>query len=308
MDTVRGSVVVFMSKSTLYYYPAAGAGIISGPFDALVLAASACIYFGFAGQAQILNSAYDNLYEDPSASIVSWNAGESLDAASLQTLLVENRADIAVISQSSSKEAVQKENLETAIKEAGINPDDYQHFFAADSSNSYSVSVLIKNDFGQYHVSDTGQNLLSAASVLMLEPDETGLPAVIAAAPAAPHWGSMQQWREQLGQLADAAREKEAILAGDLQATAQTGSLAALDTHADALRKLSKFERGTWPANLPSVMRADYTHVLVPVSLYNFEETALLQLAGSNHLAVVTRIVPTLHNDAFRNVLREIRE
>jgi hypothetical protein len=35
MDTVRGSVVVFMSKSTLYYYPAAGSGFISDPFDAL---------------------------------------------------------------------------------------------------------------------------------------------------------------------------------------------------------------------------------------------------------------------------------
>lgn len=225
--------------------------------------------------------------------MVSWNALDHFDGDSARQIFGDLGADVAVLPELEARAGRGMSRIEQALTEGGLEPGDYDIFESPPTGTHIApLTVIVRKDFGVYTAVAAEQ--VTFGTVRLMPPPGAGLPEILAlhTAPPVPRW--MPVWAADLGTVSELAEvgTGDAIIAGDLNATLRHGRMASLTGHGDVLLDAALLERGTWPTDAPPALRSSIDHILVPVERYGVAVARVVDIAGSDHAAVVATLTP----------------
>lgn len=222
---------------------------------------------------------------------VEWNALDSLDKDSAKTVFCDFDADVAVFPELGgySKGESASRRIQDIFKECGVDADLYDVFSSPPTAGSIApVTVIVKKAFASYEVK-TKNDMTMYGTVYLSSPAEE-IPDIIGLHTSPPLPGMMSIWERDIDLITElTGTHKNAIIAGDFNATLRHGSLNLIADHYDALETLSVFKRGTWPVKLPALFRASIDHILLP-ECYSVKNAETRSLSGSDHAAIFAEL------------------
>ncbi|MDO5735679.1 MAG: endonuclease/exonuclease/phosphatase family protein [Propionibacteriaceae bacterium] len=241
-----------------------------------------------------LPSPRGNTEVDANASLVmvSWNALDHFDAESAEQIFGGLAADVAVLPELENRDGgAGAHRIQEALAGGGLDPTEYDIFESPPTGTHIApLAVIVRRGFGIY--ASVAVEQVTFGTVHLVPPAGSGLPEIVAlhTAPPVPRW--MAAWEADLTRVRDLAQNAggNSIIAGDLNATLRHGAMGGITSHADVLTSAPAVERGTWPATAPPVLRSSIDHVLIPTSAFAVGDAGVLDITGSDHAAVVTRI------------------
>ena len=230
--------------------------------------------------------------------VLTWNTlGDSPPVETVAALIVEQRADIVVLPETSEAYAGQVQNL---VGQSGM-PMQVVVLAYDQVLKARSTAVLIADDLGEYVRDDSRGGTDQLPSVIAVPADGTG-PVIVGAHPIAPVPSEMAGWNQGLEWLAARCGGENVILAGDLNSTLDhyTGLDAASDESGglggcrDGARLTGNAAVGTWPVALPTLLGAPIDHVMATPNwdFVGFRVISTLDEAGSDHRPVVAQLRP----------------
>ncbi len=229
----------------------------------------------------------------PDLVVVSWNGQGYLDRESARIIFGDLDADIAILPEVGdfNGDTPDLSFLQEELAAGGADPTAYDVFESPPTGTQISpVTVIIRKGFGSYRSVEIAQTTFG--TLHLMPPEGSGLPEVIAVHTAPPLPGLMTDWRSDLKLVKDLAHPlgANALIAGDFNATMRHGDLSAITSHADAVGSIPGVTRGTWPLSAPQFLRSSIDHVLVPRETYAVHESRIVDISGSDHAAVVTKL------------------
>lgn len=230
---------------------------------------------------------------DDSFVMVSWNALDHFDGDSARQIFGDLRADVAVLPELEERAGEETSRIEQALTEGGLEADDYDIFESPPTGTHIApLVVIVRKGFGGYTV--VAEEQVTFGTLRLRPPSGSGLPEILAlhTAPPVPRW--MPIWSADLRAVRELAGvgSGDTIVVGDLNATLRHGGMASLTRHGDALLSAPLLRRGTWPTSAPPSLRSSIDHILVPVNRYGVVDARVVDIAGSDHAAVVATLTP----------------
>lgn len=184
-----------------------------------------------------------------------------------------------------------QQRLGDLLAAAGIDQAGYQVFTSPPTGSAIAPVTLVVKRAHDYEMAPE-QSPATRLGTVYLRSKKAGVPAIVGLHTAPPLPGLMAQWRQDLETAARelAARNPEAILAGDFNATMKHGPLGRMASHQDVLCHLPFYTRGTWPVKLPPLLRSSIDHILLPAERFDVLQVEIVDLPGSDHAAIFVEI------------------
>lgn len=223
--------------------------------------------------------------------IVAWNTAGFPDEYGINKIFKNFNADVVILSE------CEQEKLEKAMGKSTIDLNKYQIFTSKKvygNKRIQPVTIAIKKEFGLYTVEE--QKATTAFGTLYLKAADGKNPDIIGLHPAPPILGSLfYAWRDDLKNIVNEIikNNPNAIIAGDFNATMRHGQMNSIKSHKDVLDYKSRFKRGTWHVTLGSIFKTSIDHILLPNNQYGAKSVEILNLRGSDHMAIFTEIAKT---------------
>lgn len=223
--------------------------------------------------------------------IVAWNSAGYPGEYGINKIFKNFNADVVILSE------CEQEKLEKAMSKSKIDLNKYQIFESQKlhgNKNILPVTIAIKKEFGKYAVKE--QKTMTAFGTLYLKSEDGKNPDIIGLHSAPPTFSSLfAVWRVDLKNIVNEIikNNPNAIIAGDFNATMRHGEMNSIKSHKDVLEYKSRLARGTWPVRLASVFKTSIDHILLPNNQYGAKSVEILNLRGSDHMAIFTEIAKT---------------
>lgn len=237
-----------------------------------------------------------------SVRVLAWNtAGEAVPAAEIARTIVEQKADIVALPETTEDVGEQiaimlrDQNHPMWVHHVQFRPD------VEKGPDSWQTTILISPDLGDYSVlessADGTSNTSSVPSAVVMPVDGKG-PTVVAVHAVAPRPDDMDGWREDLRWIADQCPGGNVILAGDFNATLDhMASLGKDGGDMGACRDVASRSGsgilGTWPSSLPALAGAPIDHVMATPQ-WRASGSAVLDATDgeSDHRALIAQLEP----------------
>jgi hypothetical protein len=222
---------------------------------------------------------------DDALVVLTLNTHGGVSASDLTDLLVDRRADVLVLPETTRTTADE-------VAELAAQRGRYLQVLAHRSGRGVTAStaLLVDRDLGTYRIEDVVDGSLATFTAVEL----TGSgPPITAAHPGPPVGRSFGVWQSLTTAAVEPCRARAGIVAGDLNATLDHPAFDDLGTCVDALADAGAGGVGTWPAALPRALGAPIDHVLVDGREWRVLEASVLDAPdGTDHRAVEAVLVP----------------
>jgi endonuclease/exonuclease/phosphatase (EEP) superfamily protein YafD len=233
--------------------------------------------------------------------VLSWNTlGDAPGADAVVKLAVESGADVISLPETTQETGIEiAETMRAAGRPMWVHTEWFDRI-----SPARSTTVLISPELGDYVKVTSNEERDDNTTVLptvIVEPVDGDGPTIVAAHAVAPITGQMNNWRDDLGWLADQCRTDNVIMAGDFNATldnmAGLGSTdgAALGNCFDAGEASGNGSVGTWPTSIPAPIGAPIDHVMATPdwSTTGMRVVTEADGTGSDHRPVIVQLTRT---------------
>ncbi|BDI23457.1 endonuclease/exonuclease/phosphatase family protein [Herbiconiux sp. L3-i23] len=235
--------------------------------------------------------------------VLAWNTlGDAVPAATIADLVIDNRADIVSLPETTEEVA----NEVAAIARASGVPLTVHTVAYDEVAKARSTSLLISTRLGPYLLTGDGTTGVLPSVVAT---STTGGPTIVAVHAVAPLPSEMTTWRSDLASLSALCLAPNTILAGDFNATLDAfdglgsdvvgadglvvsrGDLGLCD---DAAQQWGAGAVGTWPTGVPAALGTPIDHVLATTNwrVTGFRVIGDLDGAGSDHRPVLAQLSP----------------
>ncbi len=264
------------------------------------LGASLCVlllvFVGVSGAVLATRGFGGSQSEDAAPlTVLAWNTlGDAPGAAIIAQLAIDEGADVVSLPETSEETA---NGVAATMAQAGM-PMSVLSVAFNKIATAKSTSLLVSEALGAYSIDDSRGTTSVVPSVVAAPDDGTG-PLIVAAHPVAPIPGYLDDWRRDLGWLAQICGDDDVVMAGDLNSTLDHyGALAdegaALGGCADAALASDTAAVGTWPTWLPAALGSPIDHVMATANwrVSGFTVVEDLDGAGSDHRPVVATLEP----------------
>ncbi len=210
--------------------------------------------------------------------------GGSADPVALADLLVQVGADVVSLPETDAR-AARLVTAELARRGVAV-----QSFTAPAAPPVSPTTLLVADRLGPHRVVASPDG--GPGAVVVAPADRAG-PLLAAVHPFPPlGLASTATWRTRSRQAADVCRSAaDAVVAGDFNATVDHPALAHLGPCRDAAAERGASAGGTWPQRLPAALGAPLDHVLATAATWRVTSFSTAPLPGSDHRAVVARLV-----------------
>ncbi|WP_432496918.1 endonuclease/exonuclease/phosphatase family protein [Kineococcus gypseus] len=209
------------------------------------------------------------------------------DRAAVADLAVRTGAQVLSLPESTAEYA-----REVAERVQASSGRRLQVFFSPDGGDGEEgTALLVDEALGEYRATDDFAG--STTAVTTAVPVSGEGPPLAAAHTAAPVPHRMAAWRREVPAVAQwCARTPGALLAGDLNATLDHPGMRLPGTCVDAGAATGTGARGTWPSGAPAALGATIDHALADGAAWRAVGSAVRDVAGSDHRALVVRWRP----------------
>lgn len=229
--------------------------------------------------------------EGEGVKIVEFNTQNNLSQSSFDKIFKDFDADIAVFPELSLNATSKHKSLEVLFANSNVDIDNYNLYSSSGmQSNIAPVTVITKKSLGEYKLVE-GQPETTFGTVILeaQAAEQADIIAVHTYPPLPPY---MFLWKNDLNIISDklAKNYPDALIIGDFNANLKHASLNKIMGHEDALSSESIFKRGTWPSNLPLVLRANIDHILLPKDKYKVLDISIKDLGDSDHCSIFLEI------------------
>ncbi|UFU06844.1 endonuclease/exonuclease/phosphatase family protein [Ruania halotolerans] len=212
--------------------------------------------------------------------------GGAADTARVVDVIAGSGADAVMV-----PEAGDVDEMLRALAVAGLNFTAFDGTSGQPTANARGTALLVRDTMGDYVPAPT-----STPGSVRADPADGSGPPLVAVHPIAPPVlpgaiERMRWWREEVADAAELCGQiPGGIVAGDFNATMDHGPMRNLDGCIDAATAAGSGGVGTWPANLPRLLGTPIDHVLADGDAYSVVSSAVVDVSGTDHRAVVARL------------------
>lgn len=217
--------------------------------------------------------------------IVEFNALNYLDHDTISKIFREFDADIVIFPELGvgADGTDVKTRLRPLFDQNSLDLLNYQVYTSKENITSIApVTVIVKNIW-PYQRIDSQINTTFGTVYLKAR---GSLPDIVGLHTAPPLPTMMSFWRHDLWMIVNdiIPKHKNAIIAGDFNATLKHGTLNNIEGYVDVLSSLNGLNNGTWKADFPQYFKTCIDHILIPDNS-NIKEVKLHKLGISDHMA-----------------------